>query len=212
MYITIEGPIGAGKTTLTSIIAEKSQYKRITEVVEQNPFLSRFYENPDKWAFQTEMFFLSHRYNQLNNIDAKYISQGKSIVSDYNIHKNLIFARKNLSQNEYKKFEHIFEILTQDLATPDITIFLTASLETLYHRIGIRGRDFEENINDEYLTYLIDAYNEYITYCREKFPDNILVIDCNKFDFVHSDCDRENIMNKIEKKISFLKEKNEKCK
>ncbi|MGL5021082.1 MAG: deoxynucleoside kinase [Mycoplasmatales bacterium] len=94
MYITIEGPIGVGKTTLTSIIAEKSLYKRITEVVEQNPFLSRFYENPDKWVFQTEMFFLSHRYNQLRNIEEKYILQDINIVSNYNIHKNLIFARK----------------------------------------------------------------------------------------------------------------------
>ncbi|MGL5021083.1 MAG: deoxynucleoside kinase [Mycoplasmatales bacterium] len=97
----------------------------------------------------------------------------------------------------------MFEILTQDLASPYITIFLTASLETLSHRIAIRGRDFEENMDANYLTYLIDAYNEYITYCREKFPDNILVIDCNNFDFVHSEYDRKNIMNKIEKKYLF---------
>lgn len=201
MYITIEGPIGVGKSSLTNIIAQKYNYKEINEIVEENPFLKRFYDVPDRWAFQTEMFFLTNRYDQLNNLNTRYLYNNIDVVADYDIQKNLIFARKTLGLRDFKKFEHIFEILTENLPVADLTIFLTASIETLFHRIILRGREFEEYIDADYLNYLIDAYNEYIVYCQNKFPDKILIIDCDLYDFVNNEHDQNTILSIVEEKI-----------
>lgn len=206
MYITIEGPIGIGKTSLTEMIAENHGYSTVHEIVEENPFLSKFYENPEKWAFQTEMFFLTNRYVQLNHLHKEKLVNSEKVVADYNIHKNLIFAKKNLSIDDYNKFKDVFDTLTNDIKTPDIVIFLRADLKTLKRRINIRGRSFEQDMEDAYLLGLIDAYEAYQNdYCK-MFPNSFLVIDCSKFDYVNDLEDRHYISKEVLKKINEVKD------
>ena len=108
MYITIEGPIGVGKSSLTDIIAKEFKYKIINEIVEENPFLKRFYDVPERWAFQTEMFFLTNRYDQLNNLNKRYLDKEINVVADYDIQKNLIFAKKTLNSARFIFTTHPF--------------------------------------------------------------------------------------------------------
>ncbi|KAE9708201.1 deoxynucleoside kinase, partial [Escherichia coli] len=125
----------------------------IYEIVEENPFLSDFYEDIDKWSFQTEMFFLCNRYKVLTEL-----SNDISVVSDYHILKNKVFANNTLNDKEYKMFEEIYDILTREVRKPDVTVFLTADLDVLKQRIQLRNRDFESHIEDDYLLKLTEDY------------------------------------------------------
>jgi deoxyguanosine kinase len=139
-FITVEGPIGVGKTSLAKAISEKFQYALLKEIVDENPFLGKFYENIEEWSFQTEMFFLCNRYKQLVDINNHYLNKNKPVVADYHIFKNLIFAQRTLNQNEYQKYLKIYEILTGDMPKPNVIIYLNASLETLLDRIELREK------------------------------------------------------------------------
>ena len=111
-FITVEGPIGVGKTSLSKAVSESFEYHLLKEIVDENPFLGKFYENIDEWSFQTEMFFLCNRYKQLTDIKNHIIADQKPVVADYHIFKNLIFAKRTLKETEYKKYESIYNILT----------------------------------------------------------------------------------------------------
>ena len=108
-FITVEGPIGVGKTSLSKAIAEKQQFHLLKEIVDENPFLNKFYDNIEEWSFQTEMFFLCNRYKQLSDIKTEITVEQKSVVADYHIFKNLIFAKRTLDSIEYKKYEEIYK-------------------------------------------------------------------------------------------------------
>src|SRR6478735_4841406 len=142
-FISVEGPIGVGKTSLAKEIAQAFQFEILKEIVDENPFLGKFYENIEEWSFQTEMFFLCNRYKQLEDINIKYLNQRKPVVADYHILKNLIFASRSLKDAQYDKYMQIYRILTQDMPVPNVIVYLTASLETLQKRIAMRGRKFE---------------------------------------------------------------------
>ena len=146
-FITVEGPIGVGKTSLSNAIADKQQFHLLKEIVDENPFLNKFYDNIEEWSFQTEMFFLCNRYKQLSDIKTEITIEQKSVVADYNIFKNLIFAKRTLDSIEYKKYEEIYTILTKDMPVPNIIVYLHASIDTLMERISMRGRDFEKNMD-----------------------------------------------------------------
>ncbi len=204
MYITIEGPIGVGKSSLARLIKEEFQYDIVNEIITENPFLERFYDDANRWAFQTEMYFLTHRYIQLQAL-VKRIECGDDFVADYDIYKNEIFARKTLSTKDYNKFYQIYEIFRQDLADNDLTVFLNANLETIKHRIALRNRSFEQEIEDEYLLYLIDAYQEFARRLANERPQNYIVIECDDLDYVHCNDDRRIVVEKIKEKIKRLK-------
>ena len=124
-FIAIEGPIGVGKSSLTHKISQTFNYYEENEIINENPFLSDFYDDISKWSFQTEMFFLCNRYKQIRDIES--LNQG--IVSDYHIHKNKIFAKNTLDAKEFDKFSRIFDILTEDIEMPNTIIFLDADLD-----------------------------------------------------------------------------------
>ena len=149
-FITVEGPIGIGKTSLARAISERFQFALLKEIVDENPFLGKFYDNIEEWSFQTEMFFLCNRYKQLGDINEHYLSKDKSVVADYHIMKNLIFAQRTLNEQEYKKYLDIYQILTKDMPKPNVIIYLNASLDTLLKRIKMRGREVEKNISPLY--------------------------------------------------------------
>src|SRR5699024_709316 len=156
-FIAVEGPIGVGKSSLAHKLSQTFNYYEEKEIVNENPFLSDFYEDISKWSFQTEMFFLCNRYKQFQDLAS--ISTG--IVSDYHIYKNKIFANNTLTPTEFSKFSRIYDILTEDLEMPNIIIFLDADLEVLKKRIALRNRSFEHQIEDDYLLNLKRDYNAY---------------------------------------------------
>src|SRR5690606_32551311 len=134
-FIAVEGPIGIGKTSLAQRISTHFDFHLLKEIVDENPFLGKFYEDVSEWSFQTEMFFLCNRYKQLEDIQKNYLMKQHPIVADYHIAKNMIFARRTLSGNQLEKYEQIYEILTKDMPLPNLIIYITGSLETILERI-----------------------------------------------------------------------------
>lgn len=189
-FITVEGPIGVGKTSLARAISSHMQLHLLKEIVDENPFLGKFYEDIDEWAFQLEMFFLCNRYKQLGDIDTKYLKQHTPVVADYHIFKNLIFASQTLHGAQYEKYMQIYRILTQDMPVPNVIVYITASLETLQKRIAMRGREFEKNIDPNYLLQLIKDYEVAMETFKRDHPDiPVLKFNGDNMDFVKSESD-----------------------
>lgn len=198
-FITVEGPIGVGKTSLSKAIAESNQFHLLKEIVDENPFLNKFYEDIEEWSFQTEMFFLCNRYKQLSDIQKKYISNSKPVVADYHIFKNLIFAKRTLQHDEYVKYETIYRTLTHDMPKPNMVIYLHASLDTLMKRIALRGREFEKMISADYMEQLSADYHTFIQHFEETHPDiPVLRFNGDEIDFVQNESDLTQILNQVQ--------------
>lgn len=204
-FITVEGPIGVGKTSLAKEISTHMQLHLLKEIVDENPFLGKFYEDIDEWSFQTEMFFLCNRYKQLEDINIKYLNQRKPVVADYHIFKNVIFASRTLKDSQYDKYMHIYRILTQDMPVPNVIVYLTASLETLQKRIAMRGREFEKNMDPNYLLQLTKDYETAMDAFKKDHP-NIPVLKFNgdDMDFVKNPDDLNVILSALQN--TLLKE------
>lgn len=204
-FITVEGPIGVGKTSLAKEISTHMQLHLLKEIVDENPFLGKFYEDIDEWSFQTEMFFLCNRYKQLEDINIKYLNQRKPVVADYHIFKNLIFASRTLKNSQYDKYMQIYRILTQDMPVPNVIVYLTASLETLQKRIAMRGREFEKNMDPNYLLQLTKDYETAMDTFRKDHPDiPVLKFNGDDMDFVKNPDDLNNILSALQN--TLLKE------
>ncbi|WLR41901.1 deoxynucleoside kinase [Bacillus carboniphilus] len=202
-FIAVEGPIGVGKTSLSKAIANHYQFHLLREIVDENPFLSHFYEDIGEWSFQTEMFFLCNRYKQLEDISKKYLSNQQAVVADYHIFKNLIFSKRTLKTEQYKKYLQIYHILTSDMPQPSLIIYLTASLETLLKRISLRGRDFEKNIDKHYLQQLIFDYEEAMKNHQKDYPNiPIIKFDGDQLDFVLNKQDLTFIIKQVDQALS----------
>ena len=204
-FITVEGPIGVGKTSLAKELSTHMQLHLLKEIVDENPFLGKFYEDIDEWSFQTEMFFLCNRYKQLEDINIKYLNQRKPVVADYHIFKNLIFASRTLKDSQYDKYMQIYRILTQDMPVPNVIVYLTASLETLQKRIAMRGREFEKNMDPNYLLQLTKDYETAMDAFKKDNP-NIPVLKFNgdDMDFVRNPDDLNVILSALQN--TLLKE------
>ncbi|MGN1400890.1 MAG: deoxynucleoside kinase [Bacillus sp. (in: firmicutes)] len=201
-FITVEGPIGVGKTTLSKSISNHFQYNILKEIVDENPFLGKFYEDIDEWSFQTEMFFLCNRYKQLEDIEKKFLSQQMPVVADYHIFKNLIFAQRTLKPSQYEKYIHIYNVLTSDMPVPNMVIYLNASLDTLLQRIEKRGRDIEKNISPLYLEQLTIDYRTFMDQFRQTHPGvPVLEFNGDEMDFVKNEKDLAHILKQIEDKL-----------
>ena len=197
-FITVEGPIGIGKTSLAKAISESFNMHFLKEIVDENPFLDKFYENIDEWSFQTEMFFLCNRYKQLEDIHSQYLKQQKPVVADYHIFKNLIFAQRTLQENQFQKYLQIYNILTGDMPRPNVVIYLNASLETLLSRIQMRGREFEKKISPLYLEQLSSDYDQFMNHFEETYPDvPVLRFNGDEMDFVKNEQDLNAILEKL---------------
>ncbi|PFE89826.1 deoxynucleoside kinase [Bacillus thuringiensis] len=204
-FITVEGPIGVGKTSLAKEISTHMQLHLLKEIVDENPFLGKFYEDIDEWSFQTEMFFLCNRYKQLEDINIKYLNQRKPVVADYHIFKNLIFASRTLKDSQYDKYMQIYRILTQDMPVPNVIVYLTASLETLQKRIAMRGREFEKNMDPNYLLQLTKDYETAMDAFKNDHPEiPVLKFNGDDMDFVKSPDDLNVILSALQN--TLLKE------
>jgi deoxyguanosine kinase len=197
-FITVEGPIGIGKTSLAKAISNHFHFALLKEIVDENPFLGKFYENIEEWSFQTEMFFLCNRFKQLGDINTHYLNRDIPVVADYHILKNLVFAQRTLNAGEYQKYYKIYQILTEGMPKPNVIIYLNASLDTLLKRIEMRGRDFEKNISPLYLEQLSIDYEHTMTSFEKDHPEvQVLRFNGDEIDFVKNEADLQYIIKKL---------------
>ena len=194
-YIAVEGAIGAGKTSLAKILAEKMEARLILEETEENPFLSDFYKNKERYAFQTQIFFLLSRYRQQADLFATDLFQ-KKMVSDYLFDKDRIFASVTLSANEFYLYERLLSILERDIPKPDLVIYLQANPEILLKRIKERERPYEKNIDLGYIQNLNEAYNYYFFHYTKT---SLLVVNTDRIDFVHNKADLDDLLEQLRK-------------
>ncbi|NMB75659.1 MAG: deoxynucleoside kinase [Myxococcales bacterium] len=185
VYVAVEGPIGVGKTTLVRRLCAHHGGKPMLEIVEENPFLSDFYQDRDKFAFQTQLFFLLSRYRQQQELWQPELFS-PYIFSDYIFAKDRLFASLTLSDNEMLLYDQVFRILDTRVLKPDLVVYLQARQEVLLERIRRRGRAFEQNFDADYLKRLAEAYNEYFF----RYSDTpLLVVDTSDINVVESEAD-----------------------
>ncbi|MDQ0247896.1 deoxyguanosine kinase [Bacillus fengqiuensis] len=197
-FIAVEGPIGVGKTSLSKAISSHFQFHLLKEIVDENPFLGKFYKDIDEWSFQTEMFFLCNRFKQLEDIQRLHLSQQQPVIADYHIMKNMIFAERTLKSDQYEKYVKIYHILTEDMPAPNVVIYLDASLGTLLKRIQLRGREIEKNIDPSYLLQLKKDYEMTMDRFEKMYPDvNVLRFNGDELDFVQNPGHMDLILNKV---------------
>ena len=198
-YIAFEGNIGAGKTTLTTKIAEDFNAKTVLERFADNPFLPKFYEDQNRYAFPLEMSFLADRYKQLSDDLAQFDLFKDFIVADYHIFKSLIFAKVTLQEDEFRLYKTMFDIVYREMPKPDLYVYLYQNTERLLENIKKRGRSYEQNIPADYLGKINSGYLDYI---KSQTDLNILIIDVSDRDFVKNQEDYLYILNEIQEKIS----------
>ena len=180
-FIVIEGNIGAGKTSLVKMIAEKFSAKIILEQFADNPFLPKFYENQERYSFPLELSFLAERYNQLKKDLGTRDLFSPMIIADYFFMKSLIFAKSTLGEDEYNLYRQLFNIIYQQLPKPDLYVFLHVNTDRLLKNIEKRGRDYESTITDE---YLLSIQHNYFEFFKQQPDQSFLIIDINEIDFV----------------------------
>ena len=200
-YVAIEGTIGVGKTSLANLLCEKLGAKLVLESFEDNPFLSDFYDDPERHAFQTQLWFLLQRYQQQQELRQIDMFQNL-VITDYMFVKDRLFASLNLSEKEMSLYDTVANMMEKNVIHPDLVIFLQADTETLMKNISTRGREFEKNISEDYLDALNQVYNEYFF----RYQDTpLVIINTNNIDFVNNNEDLEEMINYIRKPVTGTK-------
>lgn len=191
--ITIEGNIGVGKTTLSTLLSERLGARLVLEQFSDNPFLPKFYEDPAGNAFPLELFFMAERFKQLKDMLQPDLFQ-KVTITDYLFIKCLLFAKVNLSEDEYNLYKKLFDIIHQQIVFPDLLIFLHAPVEKLQENIRRRNRNYEQKIADEYLKNIQDAYMSYI----QQQTGVTLMVDASHADFLHNEAHIQAMLTAID--------------
>ena len=192
-YIVVEGVIGAGKTSLTRMLAERLSARLLLEEVEENPFLKDFYTDRARFAFQTQMHFLFSRYQQQRELRQQDLFREKT-VADYLFQKDRIFANLNLSDKELSLYEKVVNWLELEVTRPDVVVYLQAGTETLLERVARRGRSFERDMDKDYMQALNEAYNYFFFHYAEA---PTLIVNTNGIDFVNNRADLEDLEARI---------------
>jgi deoxyguanosine kinase len=194
-YIAVEGPLGVGKTSLALLLAERIHGRTILEDAEDNPFLTSFYKDPKRFAFQTQLFFVLRRFQRQEEINQIDLFK-RVVVSDFLFDKDRIFARLNLDDREFSLYEQVFNLLKVKSAKPDLVIFLQARTDVLKERIRKRNQDYEKPVTVSYLDQINQAFNEFFFHYNET---PLLVINASEIDFVNVPADLDNLILEIEK-------------
>lgn len=190
-FIAVEGPIGVGKTTLVHLLCERFQARELLEIVEENPFLPLFYEDRERYSFQTQLFFLLSRFKQQEDILQGDLFSPGGVVSDYLLIKDRLFANMNLKDKELVLYDRLWEILAPRAPKPDLVVLLMARMDVLLHRISIRGREYEQSMERQYLEEVTRIYSEHFLEYNES---PLLVVDSSEVDFVHSKADQDHLI------------------
>lgn len=194
-FIAIEGTIGAGKTSLATKIAEDFNGKLILEQFADNPFLPKFYEEADRYAFPLELSFLAERYQQLSTQLSSQDLFKNFTISDYLFNKSLIFAQKTLSDDLFGLYGKLFNIINASMPKPDLLVYLYLQVDKLKYNIKLRGRSYEQSIADDYLEAIQQGYFEFI---KQQQNMRILILDTNAIDFVNNPDDYQKILSHID--------------
>jgi len=194
-YIALEGPIGVGKTTLAQVLARELNARLILEEGEHNPFLARFYEDPEKYAIPVQLYFLLTRYNQQRELVQRPLLE-QATVADYLFAKDRIFANLNLAPDELILYEQVYKLLDSRMARPDLVVYLLANVDVLAERLRRRNRDFERDISYEYLERVSTAYRDFFFYYDEA---PLLVVDTSEIDFVNNPSDLADLIREIDR-------------
>jgi deoxyguanosine kinase len=194
-FITIEGNIGAGKTTLAHLLSKHYNARLVLEEFADNPFLAKFYENPAQFAFPVELFFMAERYKQLKDLIQQKDMFNNVTISDYLFTKCLLFAKVTLPEDEFRLYQRLFDIIHQQLIQPDILIYLHAPVSKLQQNIKKRNRSYEQAIPDEYLFNLQETYTHYIKQHNIK----TLFVDASNGDFLHNEKHLQVIIDALDK-------------
>jgi deoxyguanosine kinase len=201
MYIAIEGVIGVGKTTLARMLQNSFDAEVLLEVFEENPFLSDFYGDRARYAFQTQIFFLLSRYHQQNNNVPKVLAEGKNLISDYTFAKDALFAGINLKGDELDMYHKVHEALGEKIPKPDLLVYLQASTDTLMNRIAFRDRPYERQMERNYIDELNQAYEEFFSKPFDHTP--VLKIDSNELNIIQNAEHIKLIENKIRETLGL---------
>lgn len=191
-YVAVEGVIGVGKTSLAHHLASRFDGRTVLEEVEENPFLPFFYDDPERWAFHTQLSYLASRFRQQKALLSMDLFHGL-VVSDYTFDKDRIFAHINLDGDELRLYESLYGLMATTIPQPDLVVYLQANLDRVLQNIVRRGRSYEANIQERYLTSLVEAYDFYFA----RYPGRVLKLDVTDLDFVHRPEDLDAVVSRI---------------
>ena len=197
-YIAIEGPIGVGKTSIAQALGLRIGARIVLEDTDSNPFIARFYQDPEKYAFPVQLYFLLTRYNQQRQL-AQQDLFAQATVTDYLLAKDRIFARLNLDPDELVLYEGVYRLLDGQLARPDLVVYIRARVEVLAERLRKRNRTFERHISMDYLDRVSAAYRDFFFYYDET---PLLVVDSSEIDFVDDPGDLEDLLREIDRTVT----------
>jgi deoxyguanosine kinase len=199
MFIAIEGVIGVGKTTLARLLQPSFEAEILLEVFEENPFLSDFYADRARFAFQTQIFFLLSRYHQQHEAVPGVLAQGKTLITDYTFAKDSLFARINLQGDELEMYYRVHEALAEKIPLPDLTVYLYAGTDTLMQRIALRDRPYERSMERSYIAELGSAYEDFFS--GHRGPG--LRIDTTELNIVQNPADLKLVENRIREALAI---------
>ena len=202
MYVAIEGVIGVGKTTLARLLQSRFEADLLLEIFEENPFLSDFYSDRQRYAFQTQIFFLLSRYRQQNSTVPKILAEGHNLLADYTFAKDALFARINLSGDELTMYGKVHEALGEKIPKPDLVVYLQASTDVLMQRIAFRDRPYERQMERDYIDQLNRAYDDFFSKPFDHTP--VLTIDTNNLNIIQNTEHLTYIENRIRESLGLL--------
>jgi len=202
MYVAIEGVIGVGKTTLARLLQPRFDADLLLEIFEENPFLSDFYADRQRYAFQTQIFFLLSRYRQQNSTVPNILSAGKSLLADYTFAKDALFARINLSGDELTMYYKVHEALGEKIPKPDLVVYLQASTDVLMQRIAFRDRPYERQMERDYIDELNRTYDDFFSKPFDHTP--VLTISTNSLNIIQNTEHLDYIENRIRESLGLL--------
>lgn len=202
MYFSIEGVIGVGKTTLARLLQDSFHAELLLEVFEENPFLTKFYEDRARYAFQTQVFFLLSRYHQQNRAVPDILERGKNLITDYTFAKDALFARINLEGDELEMYYNVHDALAEKIPRPDLVVYLSADTKVLMERIAMRDRPYERNMEETYIDTLNKAYDDFFDNYFQGVP--VLRVDTNKLNIVSNSSDRDQIEKQIRARLAEI--------
>ncbi len=202
MYIAIEGVIGVGKTTLARLLQPSFHSGILLEVFEENPFLSDFYSDRRRYAFQTQIFFLLSRYHQQRSSVGELLAQNGGLIADYTFEKDALFAEINLEGDELEMYRRVHDALAEKIIIPELIVYLRADTDVLMQRIAFRDRPYERNMDRLYIDELNRAYDRFFGEAQER-RSPVLTIDTNELDFVRRGSDLNWVENRIRQALKL---------
>jgi len=201
MYVAIEGVIGVGKTTLARLLQSRFDAELLLEIFEENPFLSDFYADRARYAFQTQIFFLLSRYRQQHSTVPEMLANGTSLLADYTFAKDALFASINLKGDELEMYHKVHEALGEKIPKPDLIVYLQASTDVLMQRIAYRDRPYERKMERSYIDELNHAYEDFFSKPYDSVP--VLKIDTNSLNIIQTPEHLTLIENRIKQSLSL---------